>query len=170
MANNYLQFSEIISHLTEQEAQWCQDRLDHLRSLFGGELTADDEDPAFRPLPEDSAYEPDDSSLFACIISQEPDAERGRHLWLYTEEGCDPQTVALFVQEFLRRFRPQDSFGFSWSESCSKPRVGEFGGGAGWVSTDEIRFFDTGSWLAQQEASRAPDTKSGVKPPANGAE
>jgi hypothetical protein len=160
MANNYLQFSEVIPHLTDEEARWCRERLDHLQSLFAGELDEDDEDPDFRPLPEDAPYEPDDGCLFEWSISEKADAEWGRHLWLHTEEGCDPGTVALFVQEFLRRFRPTSRFSFSWSEACSKPRAGEFGGGACWVSAEEIRFMHTHTWLEQQEAARAANGQS----------
>jgi hypothetical protein len=152
MANNYLQFSEIIPHLSNEEAKWCEDRLDHLRSLFAGKLNPDETDPVLRPLPEDEPYDTD-GCLFEGSVSLQPHKDWGQHLWLYAEEGCEPETLALFVQEFLRRFRPLGSFRFSWSATCSKPRVGAFGGGAGFVTAEQIEYFATGAWLDERQAA-----------------
>ena len=42
------------------------------------------------------------------------------------------------VQKFLKRFRPDQWWSLTYAATCSKPRVGEFGGGAVFVTADEI--------------------------------
>jgi hypothetical protein len=66
-----------------------------------------------------------------------------RHLWLYAEEfGCVDR-VAHLVQKFLRRFRPEDCWSLTYATTCSRPRVGEFGGGAVFVAADRIKWINS---------------------------
>jgi hypothetical protein len=166
MADNFMVFSEVIPHLIDDEAHWCQSRLDHLESLFDGDLTKDAEDPALRLLPEDSTYDPNCGS-FLWAVQKENDTEWGRHLWLYADEGFDPETVATFAQEFLKRFRPLSSFAFTWSETCSKPRVGEFGGGAGFVTADDVQFFHTHEWVRERHTAFQVQQEQRADTPSN---
>jgi hypothetical protein len=77
----------------------------------------------------------------------------GRHLWLYTEEGGEPDHVAWLVQEFLKRFHPQECWSLTYATTCSKPRVGEFGGGAVFVTAEEIRWQNAYEFVEQQRAA-----------------
>ena len=61
----------------------------------------------------------------------------GRHLWFYAEESGSPDNVAWLVQKFLKRFRPDQCWSLTYAATCSKPRVGEFGGGAVFVTADD---------------------------------
>ena len=61
----------------------------------------------------------------------------GRHLWVYAEESGSPDNVAWLVQKFLKKFRPDQCWSLTYSTTCSKPRVGEFGGGAVFVTADD---------------------------------
>lgn len=73
-----------------------------------------------------------------------------RTLLLFAEESGDPHAVARFVQAFLRRFRPNGSFSLTYAAYCEKPRLGEFGGGAIYVTAESIESFDTHEWVAER--------------------
>ena len=46
------------------------------------------------------------------------------------DENCNPEHVAKFAQALLDELEIDEPFIFSWSYTCSRPRIGEFGGGA----------------------------------------
>ena len=46
------------------------------------------------------------------------------------DENCSPEHVAKFAQALLDELEIDEPFVFSWSYTCSRPRIGEFGGGA----------------------------------------
>ena len=46
------------------------------------------------------------------------------------DENCNPEHVAKFAQALLDELEIDEPFVFSWSYTCSRPRIGEFGGGA----------------------------------------
>ena len=71
-------------------------------------------------------------------------------MWLYAEESGNPLAVAQFVQAFLKRFRPEESFALTYAYFCDKPRLGEFGGGAIVVTTKSINSFDAHEWANEQ--------------------
>lgn len=104
MANNYLQFSEVLTFETDLEKDWLNAALNDGAFSFSSEFTNEHE------------------------------------LWIYSEECADPEEVALFVQAFLRHFGHTDYWTLTWAESCSKPRIGEFSGGALFVTKDKICF------------------------------
>lgn len=120
MANNYLQFSEAIYKLSEDERAWCEARLRHLEGLLPT-LVDDGKDETCVPCaPEDRPYINGAGCLcFQWSINPE---QNGYCLWIYAEEYGDAQQVALFVQEFLARFRSNEYFTLTWAETCSKPR------------------------------------------------
>ena len=67
---------------------------------------------------------------------------RDRTLWFCAEESGDPRTVAEFVQDFLKRFRPNDSFSIGHAFSCSRLRIDGIGG-AIFVAPERIEYLDT---------------------------
>lgn len=48
--------------------------------------------------------------------------------------------------------RLNETVGFEWADTCSKPRLDAFGGGAMFVTATEIRGMHTSRWLAEQES------------------
>src|SRR5689334_18897111 len=117
MANNYTQFSEAIERITPEERSWIESQLDP--DSWG-------EEPPEWEAPLEEEYLSFEWSL---------DEIEGS-LWLYAEESGDPDEVARFVRAFLARFRPGDRFSLTYADSCSKPRLGEFSGGAVFVTRD----------------------------------
>ena len=133
MADNFLLFAESLAELTPDEEAWLAERLKG-NDEVEHESAADDDDDS--PGFEFEFY---------------GDQSAGRCLKLYAIESGDPETVARLVLEFLRRFRPQASFGLSWCASCSKMRDGEFGGGAVFVTADRIESWSSSAWLSERE-------------------
>jgi hypothetical protein len=190
MANSYLEFSEVIPNLTDAEITWLRQQLEIVYAFGGTEYEEDKVreqlDPsdaqwtgcrAFRDMKD---FEPDfgDGAGFAYeFVLDDLDSRWGHHLWLYTEEfGCVDR-VAHLVQKFLRMFRPTDCWSLTYATTCSKPRVGEFGGGAVFVSANRINWINSHQWAESQrarfarqrsrkrEAKAAPSVEGGTDGP-----
>ena len=163
MANNYLQFSEAIGHLSIKEHNWLQRQLETIY-VFGDKEYAENEVPrgfstadatwcgcrALRDLPD---VDNDDDAGFQYQFME--DEELGRHLWVYTDEGGDPDRVAHLVQKFLRQFRPHECWSLTYATTCSKLRLGEFSGGARFVTADRIESFDACDFVSAGRAAFA---------------
>ena len=142
MADNYQQFSEIIPALTEPERTWaervlaCNSDGDH----------ADDGTDAKRVLKEAGirvrTIDCDDWPGFQFELKG-PDFD----LWLYGHEYANVSHVGEFVRAFLARFRPIACWSLTWAESCSKPRLGEFGGGGLFVTARTVKVFNVAHWV-----------------------
>jgi hypothetical protein len=89
---------------------------------------------------------------FACEFHDDHDTLDGwgRHLWLHTEESGCPERAAQLVQKFLKEFRPRECWSLTYATTCSKPRVGEFAGGAVFVTADEIKWQDASDSTEQE--------------------
>jgi len=74
----------------------------------------------------------------------------GRHLWVYSQESGNPDNVAWLVQRLLKKFRPDLCWSLTYATTCSKPRAGEFGGGAVFATADEIRWENAHDFIARQ--------------------
>lgn len=129
MANNYLEFSEIIKNITPKELEWWEKREQEISKAY-------EEDP-------DNADDDDTMCLdFNIEIS-------AKQIWFNSDENGDPNKVAGIVQQFLKLFRPYECFSLTWACWCSKPRIGAFEGGAMFVTANEIKFYSAYEWLDQ---------------------
>ncbi|MBB2201591.1 hypothetical protein [Gluconacetobacter tumulisoli] len=84
-------------------------------------------------------------------LSVEPEYG-GTKLWMRDETTGDPQQVVEFVLRCARAFRLTGRWGFQWANSCSRPRIGAFSGGAHVVDLGKRRtvsWVTTDRWLAQ---------------------
>ena len=57
------------------------------------------------------------------------------------------------VQKFLKKFRPDQCWSLTYSTTCSKPRVGEFGGGAVFVTANKIKWQNAYDFIEQQRTA-----------------
>lgn len=150
MANNYTLFSEAISRLSEEERVRCESRLRHLEQALPNLDENGLDSKGERCAPEDEPYLNGASDLgFQWKLTSESNEHE---LWMYAEESCDLEHVALFVQEFLARFRPNEYFTLTWAETCSKPRISEFSGGAIFVTAEDIEWHGATAWICQKVA------------------
>ena len=165
MADNYLQFSEVIAKLTEPEEAWLKDQLESIR-VFGEKEYPEDAVPAdladkeadwsgvrfLRDKPDHDA-EWDALGVEYAFHHDEDKGGWGRHLWLHTEDWGDVSNVVWLVQKFLKTFRPDQCWSLSYSTTCSRPRVGEFGGGAVFVTADTIRWQNAYEFIEEQRTA-----------------
>lgn len=156
MANNYLQFSEVLPDLAPDQLEW-------LRIEFSGppfpDLTDIGEQEAFArqwfvergftdPGSHGSFY--DMAGCWPGFEYQLRDGADIGELWVYAGEFAELDQLADIIQRFLRRFQPDGCFGLTWAETCSKPRVGEFGGGAVFVTAKSVKWMSTGEFIVEQ--------------------
>lgn len=140
MADYFTQFSCIFdvssaAHAAEAEA---------IRNALAAELDRDD-----------------DASLgFEMQLAEElgPGA-----LWLHSDEFGEPEHVIAFVLRCAAAFALTGVWGFTWSHSCSRPRLDAFGGGAHVVDLgrgESITDLDCAAWLVEQTARETPHEAS----------
>ena len=182
MADNHLEFSEVLGNLAEPEEAWLKEQLQPIR-VFGAheypgaavpaELATTKPDWAgVRFLRDKPDHDPQWDSLgFEYVFHDDHDKGGwGRHLWFYTEGWGDASNVAWLVQKFLKKFRPDQCWSLTYATTCSKPRAGEFGGGAVFVTADEIKWQNAYDFIEDQRAafkakkSKAHRAKKGEKP------
>jgi hypothetical protein len=165
VAENYLDFSEIIANLSEPEDAWLKEQLQPIR-IFGAKEYPEDAVPSeladtepdwagVRFLRDKTDHDPQCDALgFQHCFHDDHDTEGwGRHLWLYTEGWGDASNVAWLVQKFLKKFRPDQCWSLTYSTTCSKPRIGEFGGGAVFVTADTIQWQNAYGFVEDQRAA-----------------
>lgn len=75
----------------------------------------------------------------------------GEHnLVVYAEECGEPEQVVEFLKHLLPHLPEDTVFTLTWAETCSKPRPGEFGGGAVIVRKSGETWMNTHEWVRQQ--------------------
>ncbi|MGO9115646.1 MAG: hypothetical protein ACLP9L_41090 [Thermoguttaceae bacterium] len=175
MADHFQQFSEMLPNLTAEEAAWLEEQLQPI--LVFGDREFCEDDPAIATLP---VSDPDftgprflrDDPDFDCrydvrdfefdfIDDQDNGTPPTRELWLYADTHGNPEHVAWLIQKFLKRFRPDQCWSLTYANTCSKPRVGEFSGGAVFVTANEIKQQTADDFVQQQRAaSEKPDSSN----------
>jgi hypothetical protein len=130
MAENYLQFSEIIPNITPEEAEWIREKREFL----------EDSESIDRPV----MFEDEGGLGFYLEVN-----EKEKEAWVYADEYGSIDCVAYFVQEFINEFRPFYIFSLTWAETCSKPRVSEFSGGWMVVTADNIKYGNCNDEIVQ---------------------
>jgi hypothetical protein len=132
MADYYMSYSAQIEGLTDEEHRWIDSRINEIED-------AGDEDAV-------------------CGLG-EVEVVDGV-LWFHGEEHGDPRAVAEFARDFLKRFRPRDSFALEYARTCSRPRLDSFGGGAVFVTAEGIECVETAAWVAERR--REHEARRGV--------
>ena len=69
-------------------------------------------------------------------------------IWLHSQYGGQ-ESAGVFIQHLLQKFAFAGGVAFEWSHDCTKPLTDAFGGGAAFVTANEIETFTTQEWLAQ---------------------
>jgi hypothetical protein len=155
----------VLPRLTEEEEVWLKSQLE-LVCVFGDKEYAEEDLPA-ELYPEDAdwrgcrayrdldGYRPDvweDVGFGHAFEDGDGTGGAGRHFCVYAEEQGSVDRVGHLVHKFLKQFRPDECWWLTYATSCSKLRVGEFGGGAIFVTAVEIRLQDSGDFVEQQRA------------------
>ncbi len=147
MANNYTQFSEAITLKSEEEREWVENHLEIFWTQVdeSEQIVKHPEQKEYERLLELYGLESDDLNL---NFQWEIDSKN--ELWMYADESGNADHVALFMQEYLKKFNPEGSFSITYSATCSKPRLGEFGGGALFVTAEKFEWIDSHDWVIEK--------------------
>lgn len=143
MANYYTHFSSAIQNLTAEERAWCVKRYGELIESIREE-EEDAERIAIRDSLLEAGYE------LEALPGFDAKDEKDR-FWIHTEESGSPTQVAIFLSEFLKKFRPKDAMGFQYADTCSRPLLDSYGGGAMFVTADGFESMHSSDWLCKQE-------------------
>ena len=121
MANNYSQFSEMIPCETKEQQDWL------LRELA-------------------IAVEFDDGErVSACMFEAD-----GKDVWVYSEDSADIDALADVIATFQLQFKVNKPWTLTWADSCSKPRLNNFGGGGVVIYKGKTSWMDTWGWCAAE--------------------
>lgn len=175
MAEHYLQFSEALTGLSVAEADWLAQQLEVVYVVGEREFTERDLPGDLSPdyaqricprglldLPAEAKRDANDEDYDAGDVDDDEtgfafelraNATWGQDLWLYAEEYGRPERVAHLVQKFLRQFRPAAQWWLTYAITCSKPRIGQFTGGAIFVTAETVVCFEAADFVEQQRAA-----------------
>lgn len=174
MADYWLQFSEVLTHLTADEEAWLRSQLQEVAVHGDTETEIDDGDDDIaaeadwvgpRFLRNNPDYDSSsDVPEFQFKFDDDRPEEWGRHLWLHAEDVGNPSYIPWLVQKFLKQFRPDECWSLTWATTCSRPQVGEFGGGAVFVTAEEIKWNNVYQFIVDEMAAFKAKRKESVKP------
>jgi len=139
MANNYLEASETIVLKEDAEVQWWQRKFAEWAKKLDDVDRGDVEDEDREEL----------ASYYFDYEESRDESTKG-FIWIHGEEYINIDVVADVMQQYLKEFHPKDCFTLTWASYCSKPRVGEFGGGGLVVTADETHFMNAHVWVEQK--------------------
>lgn len=111
----------------------------------------------YNALSEAGASEEPPSESF--LVSIQPE-HGGSQLWLRDDVSGDPERLIQFVKLCAAEFSLKGSWGFQYANTCSRPRLNAFGGGAHVLDLgtgETLGWIDTDGWLATALDGDAPD-------------
>jgi hypothetical protein len=162
MANHYTQFSQSLLVKGPAEEQWLREQLAPVyltqsKQLFPVETEQLKESgETYEEFPRFQA-EALQRGVTKCSLDfvgfsweiQKDDS--GTRLWVYAEESGDVEQVAYFVQLFLKQFAADGWWTLTWANTCSRPLIRQFSGGALLVTAGEISLRDSTRWLETRQ-------------------
>lgn len=89
-------------------------------------------------------------------FEMEVDHEHGPGaLWIHSDQYGEPEHVIAFVLRCADALNLRGVWGFTWSLSCSRPRLDAFGGGAHIIDLgkgETIAWVDCSNWVIEHTA------------------
>lgn len=102
----------------------------------------------YKALPDGSSAEHDPANSFLLSIQPEHD---GTQLWIRDDGTGDPAHVIKFVLRCAKQFSLTGLWGMQWANSCSRPRIDGFAGGAhvlDLATGETVDWINTDGWLS----------------------
>ncbi|MDU6137919.1 hypothetical protein [Bradyrhizobium sp.] len=103
----------------------------------------------YNQLSEDGASEEPPSDGF--LLSIQPE-HGGSKLWMRDDVTGDPERLIQFVIRCAAEFHLTGRWGFQYANTCSRPRLDGFGGGAhvlDLATGETVAWIYTNGWLAE---------------------
>jgi hypothetical protein len=145
MANSYSQFSEML-RVNTKEAKWL------MKILLFDPMKGDDLEVLVKELHLDGKH---------ADLDGWPDFEWNLHrkeFWLHADESYTEDHLIWVMQALLKKFRPDFIFTMTGAGTCSRPRVGEFGGF--WIAISANGVESGNTWDAVREAAEKLEQQS----------
>jgi hypothetical protein len=177
MANNYVRFSEQIEGIPPEGIKWARRVLQTKPDDSTCDVDDDEEEIYEQRLSAlkdtlglegevDLEYWPEFSWEISDDMGGKTDPPTGG-IWLYSEEGCNFEHLQFFVQALISKYMPDYIFTLTSADTCSKPRLGEFGGGWMAITKDDIEgghTYDYAETYARRLRAIRGDIKGRVRP------
>ena len=103
----------------------------------------------YNALSEEGAAEEPPSDGF--LLSIQPE-HGGTNLWMRDDVTGDPERLIQFVKRCAATFHLSGRWGFQYANTCSRPRINAFGGGAhvlDLATGETVDWTYTDGWLAE---------------------
>ncbi|WP_374252977.1 hypothetical protein [Xanthobacter sp.] len=103
----------------------------------------------YNQLSEEGASEEPPSEAF--LLSIQPE-HGGTKLWMRDDDTGDPERLIQFVKRCAATFNLTGRWGFQYANTCSRPRLDGFGGGAhvlDLATGETVDWIYTDGWLAE---------------------
>ena len=71
-------------------------------------------------------------------------------LWIYSEEYPNIDSLVSIIQSVMKHYNSKKYISFEYAFTCSKLRTDGFGGGAAFINSSEVKFFNTHNWVQEQ--------------------
>jgi hypothetical protein len=147
MANNYTDTSFIVLLPNKAVQTQILNMLEDLSSLM-----EEDPAPTHWPINEVTSLHVDLELEDYCYCGFNCEAANEHDLWVYGDESVNVDQIASFFEWVMYKFQLPEPIAFMWADYCSKPRLGEQGGGACFITQDGTRWMSTYGWLEKQKA------------------
>lgn len=152
MADNFTHFSFAIPLEGDEQKAWAQRAVDYLNAaamvdLDPDELEGIDGDDEFRSIL------PDDE-----IVGFEASVDEDG-IWIHSEDSGTPEHVVGLAQAFLVKCDPDGYVSFEWADTCSRPILDSFGGGAAFITATDERWMASSTWIVDQINDHKPTTE-----------
>ena len=143
MANSYTSFVLMIPKLTKKEVEWLKQEV----SCPEEEFDTWDEEKQQAWLTAHSVDEVTYWPDFGFVASKEGSRWTAE---FFSEEAGSINNVCDVLQRYLNAFHPDRHISFEWAFTCSARRLGEFGGGAAFITAKKIHYLHTADWLTKK--------------------
>lgn len=97
----------------------------------------------------EKAAEEDDEPELCGVFEMDPQG-----VWFHHDESIDMEQAVTIAQALLDELPVNGAFILSWAHTCSKPRIGEFGGGSCVVRRGHAPMWFDAKSLAEFNAMR----------------
>lgn len=71
-------------------------------------------------------------------------------LWIYSEEYPNIDSLASIIYSVMKHYKSKKYISFEYAFTCNKLRTDGFGGGAVFINSSKIKFFNTHNWMQEQ--------------------
>ena len=72
------------------------------------------------------------------------------YLWIYTEEYPNIDSLVSIINSVMKHYKSKKYVSFEYAYTCNKLRTDGFGGGAAFINSSEVKFFNTCNWVREQ--------------------